>query len=125
MPTIRDDTPLARQPGDDGWRTPTIEDSDHPLNLRLVNGSRRAQLVEQLHGLQPRKERLAPQHSAETSQDYPTNLTWKQRVKHVTWAWFTMTMATGGIANVLSSGKTFQSGFECTDKSSSVSLQGS
>lgn len=31
-------------------------------------------------------------------------LTWKQRLKHFTWTWFTMTMATGGIANVLYSG---------------------
>jgi hypothetical protein len=36
--------------------------------------------------------------------DKPTHLTWKQRIEHVTWAWFTLTMATGGIANVLHSG---------------------
>lgn len=32
------------------------------------------------------------------------NLPWKQRLRHVTWAWFTLTMATGGIANVLNTG---------------------
>lgn len=31
-------------------------------------------------------------------------LTWKQRIRHFTWTWFTMTMATGGIANVLYTG---------------------
>ncbi|KAL8243560.1 hypothetical protein R6Q59_009818 [Mikania micrantha] len=30
------------------------------------------------------------------------NLPWRKRVRHVTWAFFTVTMATGGIANVLS-----------------------
>ena len=34
----------------------------------------------------------------------PKSLPWKMRIKHVTWAWFTLTMATGGIANVLSNG---------------------
>ena len=32
-------------------------------------------------------------------------LPWKQRLKHVTWAWFTLSMATGGLANVIIEGK--------------------
>lgn len=32
------------------------------------------------------------------------NLSFRERIRHFTWTWFTMTMATGGIANVLYSG---------------------
>jgi hypothetical protein len=31
-------------------------------------------------------------------------LSWRERLRHFTWTWFTMTMATGGIANVLYTG---------------------
>ena len=32
-------------------------------------------------------------------------LSWRERIRHFTWTWFCMTMATGGIANVLYTGK--------------------
>lgn len=32
-------------------------------------------------------------------------LEWKERIRHYTWTFFAMTMATGGIANVLYAGK--------------------
>lgn len=35
------------------------------------------------------------------------NLVWKERIRHYTWTFFTMTMATGGIANVLYAGKSY------------------
>lgn len=37
--------------------------------------------------------------------DKPKHLSWKQRMQHVTWAWFTVTMATGGIASVINNGR--------------------
>jgi hypothetical protein len=40
----------------------------------------------------------------EDEAEKPKHLSWKQRMQHVTWAWFTLTMATGGIANVVHDG---------------------
>lgn len=34
-------------------------------------------------------------------------LTWRDRMKHFTWTWFTLSMATGGIAHVLHTGMYF------------------
>ena len=37
----------------------------------------------------------------------PLSLTWKERVRHLTWTFFTLIMATGGIANVLNAGREY------------------
>lgn len=44
-----------------------------------------------------------PQNSPNAEQN--PSLTFRQRVKHWTWPWFTLTMATGGIASVIYNGK--------------------
>ena len=41
---------------------------------------------------------------AERESDPRRRLSWRERVRHFTWTWFCMTMATGGIANVLYTG---------------------
>lgn len=40
----------------------------------------------------------------ERESDPRRKLSWRERVRHFTWTWFCMTMATGGIANVLYTG---------------------
>ena len=104
-----------RQPGEDGYRTPTVEDSmsqhssphhRRPSHFPFHGSSTHAAL----HA----SSRLTPFRSEEKGQqqadlcrlpeDWPNAMNWKQRIKHFTWAYFTLTMATGGIANVLHTG---------------------
>ncbi|KIX02797.1 uncharacterized protein Z518_08740 [Rhinocladiella mackenziei CBS 650.93] len=94
----------------DGWRTPTIEDLEHPANRSKVQAyveyeypsSRRNEGSQRPIMPQPdQQDEKGPNLDEDTFDDKPKHLTWKQRMKHVTWAWFTLTMATGGIANVI------------------------
>ena len=104
--------------------TPMIENITHPLNLQLANSTQSAQLVERSCGCHqrlkgPNTPQYLPERSDESSdaETYPSNLTLKQRVKYVTWAWFSMTMATGGIANALHAGKGYHKFGKCSEKS--------
>lgn len=75
------------QPGMDGYRTPPGEDDaslPSPLPLSATDSHFGLQ-----RGLEQPDERLS----------------WKQRMKHFTWTFFALTMATGGIANILASGR--------------------
>lgn len=125
-----------RHPGDEGYRTPTIEDTQRDMrrhaaadsffssfpqttrDLRDVHSS----ALERVHSANtttfrvPEKNTESPAQndgledsaSADTSsqrEDFSDtssfHLSWKKRIHHFTWSYFTMTMATGGIANVL------------------------
>ena len=95
-------------PGQDGYRTPTIEDYEHAKDqhcekrggLTPVSGS---------HVRLPGLGSSAWQNSARSSTTSLSDrllerLAWRERIRHFTWTFFTMTMATGGIANVLYAG---------------------
>ena len=96
------ETAPSMLPGEDGWRTPTIEDLEHcanrPNGAGYPFGYRRSSLP-------PTKEETGNGENDGAARDETLkHISWPQRMKHVTWAWFTLTMATGGIANVLHSG---------------------
>lgn len=115
-----DQNPNVRPPGTDGWRTPVIEDDHHPLNMWRSQQSsgtafesssgpsqeemtkpQRPRHKDAGHPMSSRDLHLRPtQHSAHPNEHLP----WKERLKHTSWAWFTMSMATGGIANTLNAG---------------------
>lgn len=118
-----------RSPGADGYRTPTIEDAERTLSLLGVvdaNSPNQAHAVHStalesaLQRLPSRAtDRVVLKEKKEESNclDHDDNLyrtttdasasvlSWKKRIRHVTWAYFTSTMATGGLANVLYQGK--------------------
>ena len=101
----------------DGYRTPAIEDDNHPLNLwrsRQTSGGiidthylpQDGCAKEQLDRFRQSESRSAfpsgqPRCNSTIQQD---DLPWRERLKHTTWAYFTMCMATGGLANALHAG---------------------
>ncbi len=121
--TIQDDKTIYRgmhipnhipSSGEDGYRTPTVEDYElqdssttapsgdrTPNRLVTPNGqstpnSLHYRLAQTSHHLNLSSTSLA--HSI------LDKLHWRDRIRHFTWTYFTMTMATGGIANVLYTG---------------------
>lgn len=119
-----------RIPGEEGYRTPTFEDAEFDLSTDSIGNSvypptpqvlRRihTSALESVQGPSPRtgqessRQRkkfqndgsIGPAESRESEESSVLGLSWKQRIRHFTWAFFTLTMATGGIANVLYSGQ--------------------
>ncbi|KAJ6124976.1 hypothetical protein N7471_012293 [Penicillium samsonianum] len=112
-----------RSPGEDGYRTPTIEDAERALSIlgsveeSPGGGVRKAHSSALEAALQRASSRATvktnPDKEAGACQNYnglglfglkrtvSGELSWKKRIRHVTWAYFTLTMATGGLANVL------------------------
>lgn len=116
-----------RSRGDEGFRTPTFEDAEHDLstdsNGNLLSPPTAQALrdahtsaLESLQGSTPRviNGTVVGKHSEindTESTDHAkadssiVNLSWRERIRHFTWAYFTLTMATGGIANALYAGQ--------------------
>lgn len=117
-----------RSPGDDGYRTPTIEDAEQTLEIlgatdslggarethtsaleaALQRASSRATDNTVKNGYSKEKSHCAQNVGANfhrtLTESSASTLSWKKRIRHVTWAYFTLTMATGGLANVLYEG---------------------
>lgn len=113
-----------RSPGDDGYRTPTIEDAQR--TLAELAGDSPGSEVREVHttALEAALQRASSRVTDVTAnkednhcrdQDGfslnrrntdtpPSRLSWRKRIRHITWAYFTLTMATGGLANVLYEG---------------------
>ncbi|KAL4956199.1 voltage-dependent anion channel-domain-containing protein [Aspergillus filifer] len=107
-----------RFPGADGYRTPTIEDTEKGLTKAISNGDS-SNAILQLRGSHLREthssaleatrsplvsgayNEVGAELARSISQSTTGKLNWKKRIRHFTWAFFTLTMATGGIANVI------------------------
>lgn len=112
-----------RSPGEDGYRTPTIEDAEQALSVLSHEGNSEI-YVREAHSsaLEAALQRASTRGTVKTEKpkddSYKHNglglfglkrtvsgdISWKKRIRHVTWAYFTLTMATGGLANVLYQG---------------------
>lgn len=119
------------EPGEEGYRTPTGEDIEltRELHVRALadtmrhRGSRLTAVSacdsedeQHVPAIPPREEKAdggqgAPQppadHSGQRIKPHDhgmyglSALNWRQRLKHFTWTFFTITMATGGLSSVL------------------------
>jgi hypothetical protein len=91
-------------PGQEGYRTPTIEDGEGHYRYLPHFSSRESFLRPPIRP--PPSTPPIPENEKADSHDSaePKKLPFKLRLRHFTWSYFTLTMATGGIANVLHTG---------------------
>ena len=98
-------------PDQEGYRTPTIEDYEHHYGHfnRTVQSQILARPSSPLSNCNVSSPAVYENQSANRSRFSLhlelEKLGWTQRLRHFTWTFFTMTMATGGIANVLHAGE--------------------
>ena len=105
------------QLGEEGYRTPTIEDFElqHARHdgakpeLDTSSKSNAHQHLPQSPNEHLHSHAVWTRHMANASgyslgERLLESLHWRERIRHFTWTFFTMTMATGGIANVIYEG---------------------
>ncbi|KAL8992727.1 MAG: hypothetical protein Q9188_007512, partial [Gyalolechia gomerana] len=83
--------------GHDGYRTPTGHDYERREEEAVEEGNGKVEDKQPTNGT--KADRSKREHFR------LERLHWRERLRHYTWTFFTMTMATGGIANVLYTGK--------------------
>jgi hypothetical protein len=117
-----------RSPGDEGYRTPTIEDAERTLAvLGITEAPSLGSNAHEVHtsALEAALQRVASratdqaagnkefsqcvdhdgaERTRKVTDASASKLSWKKRIRHITWAYFTLTMATGGLANVFYEG---------------------
>ena len=101
-------------PGEDGYRTPAIEDyAVQTAGPTTPNGARTPSGVATpnghstpngVHHRLPHIRHHVNLSNSSLAHSIFDKLHWRERIRHYTWTFFTMTMATGGIANVLYTG---------------------
>ncbi len=114
---LKDDTHMLRgvhipnhmlSPGQDGYRTPTIEDYEvHSYGPTIANSTKAPTEVatsSSVHHWSPHSHYHLNIHSI-SHVHILDHLHWRERIRHFTWTYFAINMATGGIANVLYTGK--------------------
>ena len=108
--SIHDGVPLPAHippPGQEGYRIPTVEDYQPHPQQGLQELRRRSSGYSSTFPLPPSGMHAGhnfPVENPNSNVNLQERMGWKQRVRYFTWAFFAMTMATGGIANVLASG---------------------
>lgn len=94
------------RPGEDGYRTPNVHDYEREKieTVEKEHPTSGAKTPPPSAGLFSRQAvvNLANLSKMDLSLE---RLHWRERIRHFTWTFFTMTMATGGIANVLYTGE--------------------
>ncbi|KAL8790783.1 MAG: hypothetical protein Q9213_000407 [Squamulea squamosa] len=101
---IHNGIPVPRnmpRPQQDGYRTPTIHDYEWEKQDVQAPNEKTVATPPPSAGLFSRHPPLVNLSGFDLKLE---RLHWRERIRHYTWTFFTMTMATGGIANVLYTG---------------------